>query len=75
MLSVYAAGIEAVIQGCAIVVAHNLSTVQLSPNTGYVEEVNSFPHHRHQPIRVTESAQPPLPEVMAEIEAHVLGIP
>ena len=126
MLSVYAAGIEAVIQGCAIVVAHNLSTVQLSPNTGYVEgevtfvngsrlaffeflrqsvtgldrekyryhfmnvgsqlvfrydnaphhpEVDSFPHHRHQPMRVTESAQPPLPEVMAEIEAHVLGIP
>jgi hypothetical protein len=37
MLDAHAARIEAAIRGCAVVATYALNTVQLSPNTGYVE--------------------------------------
>lgn len=37
MLKAHAAAIEAAIHGCLVVAIYNLNTVQLSPNTGYVE--------------------------------------
>lgn len=37
MFKSYAAAIEAALQRCAAVVTHSLHTVELSPNTGYVE--------------------------------------
>jgi hypothetical protein len=37
VLNVHAAEIEAAIHRCAVVATFNLNTVQLGPNTGYVE--------------------------------------
>jgi len=42
VLNVYAAAIEAAIHSCALVATYNLNTVQLSPNTGYVEGEITF---------------------------------
>jgi hypothetical protein len=126
VLNLYAAAIEAAIHRCTVVVTYSLNTVQLSPNTGYVEgEITfidssrlvffeflrqtathfdrekyryhfmdahnqlifryddvphypgmaTFPHHKHLPTGVTDSPAPRFAEVLAEIEAHVLGIP
>ena len=37
MLDAYAAAMEAAMRHCTVMVTYNLNTVQLSPNTGYVE--------------------------------------
>ncbi|MFZ2358357.1 MAG: DUF6516 family protein [Anaerolineae bacterium] len=37
MFDIHAAALEAAIHDCAIVATYNLNTVQLSPNTAYVE--------------------------------------
>ena len=38
-------------------------------------EVATFPHHKHLPTGVTDSPALGFAEVLAEAEAHVLGIP
>lgn len=38
-------------------------------------EVATFPHHKHLPTGVTDSPALGFAEVLAEVEAHVLGIP
>jgi hypothetical protein len=126
VLNIHAATIEAAIRGSTVVATYSLDTVQLSPNTGYVEgeitfidgsrliffeflrqtaagldrekyryhfvdisdqlvfryddaphhrRVATFPHHKHLPPSVTDSSAPGFAEVLAEVEAHVLGIP
>ena len=37
MLDAYAAAMEAAMHHCTVMATYNLNTVQLSPNTGYVE--------------------------------------
>ena len=37
--------------------------------------VTTFPHHKHLPSDVTDSPAPRFAQVLAEAEAHVLGIP
>ncbi len=125
MLKKYADTVESAIRDSALVSTYAVSTVQLSPNTGYVEgevtfvnasrlvfftflrqsqadwgiekyryhfmdadnqlifrydnaphhpTVASFPHHKHLSHQIVDSPEPDITLVIAEAEAHVLGI-
>ncbi len=44
-------------------------------NAAHHPAIATHPHHKHLPSSIVESTSPPFSAVLAEAEAHVLGIP
>lgn len=44
-------------------------------NAAHHPAIATHPHHKHLPSSIIESTSPPFSAVLAEAEAHVLGIP
>lgn len=44
-------------------------------NAPHHPRMATFPHHKHLPTGVTDSPAPRFAEILAEAEAHALGIP
>ncbi len=44
-------------------------------NAPHYEHLKTFPHHKHLPSGISESMPPSFVDVLAEVEAYVLGVP